>query len=131
MPIPQFDFVLETVLPPSIFAALSPRLSTAVAPAFHRRGAAAVRADLLNAAATITVTRARCVDSSARQNPTTKVRTNRSVRSRISARPVPMIYTTTRRRHEPPMSISWSFGKTPIPIFPFSGKAKGEYARLR
>ena len=48
---------LETVLPPSIFAALGPRLSTVAAPVQQRRGAAAVRADLLNAGATFTMAR--------------------------------------------------------------------------
>ncbi len=48
---------LETVLPPSIFAALAPRLSGAVAPVRHQRGAAAVRADLLSAGATFTMAR--------------------------------------------------------------------------
>ena len=44
---------LETVLPSGIFAALAPRLSTAPAPLLHQRGAAVVRAELLEAAATI------------------------------------------------------------------------------
>ena len=48
---------LETVLPPGIFAALAPRLPAAVSPASQRRPAAAVRAELLDAAATITVSR--------------------------------------------------------------------------
>ena len=48
---------LETVLPPGIFAALVPRLVAAPAPVLHRRGAAAVRAELLEAASTIRMSR--------------------------------------------------------------------------
>jgi hypothetical protein len=48
---------LETVLPPGIFAALGPRLPTTPAPALHPRGAAVVRAELLEAAATMRVSR--------------------------------------------------------------------------
>jgi hypothetical protein len=48
---------LETVLPPAVFAALARRLPAAVSPAPQRRPAAAVRAELLDAAATITVSR--------------------------------------------------------------------------
>jgi hypothetical protein len=48
---------LETVLPPGIFAALARRLPAAVDHATQRRPAAAVRAELLDAAATITVSR--------------------------------------------------------------------------
>ena len=48
---------LETVLPAGIFAALAPRLSTAPAPLLHQRGAAVVRAELLEAAATMRVSR--------------------------------------------------------------------------
>jgi hypothetical protein len=48
---------LETVLPPRIFAALVPRLPAAPAPLVHTRGAAVVRAQLLEAAATIHVSR--------------------------------------------------------------------------
>ena len=49
---------LETVLPPGIFAALVPRLSVAPAPVLHKRGLAMVRAELLDAGATIRVSRA-------------------------------------------------------------------------
>ena len=48
---------LETVLPPGIFAALVPRLVAAPAPVLHRRGAAAARAELLEAASTIRMSR--------------------------------------------------------------------------
>jgi ATP/ADP translocase len=48
---------LETVLPPGIFAALSPRLSTAAGQVVHHRGAAVVRAELLEAAATMHLSR--------------------------------------------------------------------------
>jgi hypothetical protein len=48
---------LETVLPSGIFAALVPRLSAAPVPVLHKRGAATVRAELLEAAATIRVSR--------------------------------------------------------------------------
>ena len=48
---------LETVLPSGIFAALAPRLSAAPAPVLHQRGAAVVRAELLEAAATMRVSR--------------------------------------------------------------------------
>jgi hypothetical protein len=48
---------LETVLTPGIFAALAPRLSTASAPVLDKRGASVVRAELLEAAATIRVSR--------------------------------------------------------------------------
>jgi hypothetical protein len=48
---------LETVLAPRIFAALVPRLSGASLPVLHKRGAAVVRAELLEAAATIHVSR--------------------------------------------------------------------------
>ena len=48
---------LETVLAPRLFAALAPRLSTASAPVLDKRGAAVVRAELLEAAATIRVSR--------------------------------------------------------------------------
>ena len=46
---------LETVLPPRIFSALRPLLTTAAPPPVQRRPAADVRADLLRAGATITV----------------------------------------------------------------------------
>ena len=48
---------LETVLPSGIFAALVPRLSVAPAPVLHKRNAAMVRAELLEAAATIRMSR--------------------------------------------------------------------------
>ena len=48
---------LETVLPSGIFAALAPRLSTAPAPVVPQRGAAVVRAELLEAAATMRMSR--------------------------------------------------------------------------
>ena len=48
---------LETVLPPGIFAALVPRLSAVPAAVLHQRGTAVVRAELLEAAATIRVSR--------------------------------------------------------------------------
>ena len=48
---------LETVLPTGIFAALAPRLSTAPAPVLPQRGAAVVRAELLEAAATMRMSR--------------------------------------------------------------------------
>ena len=48
---------LETVLPSGIFAALLPRLSAVPAPVLHQRGAAVVRAELLDAAATFRVSR--------------------------------------------------------------------------
>jgi hypothetical protein len=48
---------LETVLPPGVFAALVPRLSTSPAPVLHKRGAAVLRADLLEAGATIRMSR--------------------------------------------------------------------------
>jgi hypothetical protein len=48
---------LETVLPPGIFATLARRLPAAVDHGPQRRPAAAVRAELLDAAATITVSR--------------------------------------------------------------------------
>ena len=53
---------LETVLPPGIFAALVPRLSVAPAPVPHRRGAASARAELLEAAATIRLSRKQVLD---------------------------------------------------------------------
>ena len=49
---------LETVLPPGIFAALVPRLSAAPTPVLRKRGPAVVRAELLDAGATIRVSRA-------------------------------------------------------------------------
>jgi hypothetical protein len=48
---------LETVLTPGIFAVLAPRLSAAPAPVLDKRGASVVRAELLEAAATIRVSR--------------------------------------------------------------------------
>ena len=48
---------LETVLPSGIFAALVPRLSAVPAPVSHKRGAAMVRAQLLEAGATIRMSR--------------------------------------------------------------------------
>ena len=48
---------LETVLPSGIFAALAPRLSTAPVPVLHQRGAAVLRAELLEAGATMRVSR--------------------------------------------------------------------------
>jgi hypothetical protein len=48
---------LETVLPSGIFAALVPRLSAAPAPGLHKRGAATARAELLEAGATIRISR--------------------------------------------------------------------------
>ena len=48
---------LETVLPSGIFAALAPRLSTSPAPVLPQRGAAVVRAELLEAAATMRMSR--------------------------------------------------------------------------
>ena len=48
---------LETVLPPGIFTALVPRLSAAPAPVLRKRGLAMVRAELLDAGATIRVSR--------------------------------------------------------------------------
>jgi hypothetical protein len=48
---------LETVLPPRLFSALVPRLPAAVSPAAQRRGVATLRAELLGAAATITLSR--------------------------------------------------------------------------
>ena len=48
---------LETVLPSGIFAALAPRLSTVPAPLLHQRGAAVLRAELLEAGATMRVSR--------------------------------------------------------------------------
>ena len=53
---------LETVLPPGIFAALVPRLSVAPAPVLHKRGAATARAELLEAAATIRMSRKQVLD---------------------------------------------------------------------
>jgi hypothetical protein len=65
---------LETVLPPSIFAALAPRLSAAAAPVVHRRGAAMVRAELAERRAPRSPWRAaRCGGSSAQQNSKTTV----------------------------------------------------------
>lgn len=51
------DEYLETVLPSGIFAALVPRLSAAPVPFLHKRGTATVGAELLEAAATIRVSR--------------------------------------------------------------------------
>ena len=48
---------LETVLAPRIFAALAPRLSAGIARGPHTRSAEAARAKLLNAAATIHISR--------------------------------------------------------------------------
>jgi ATP/ADP translocase len=48
---------LETVLPSAIFAALAPRLATAPAQLLHQRGAAVLRAELLEAGATMRVSR--------------------------------------------------------------------------
>ena len=48
---------LETVLAPGIFAALAPRLSAAPAPVLRKRDLAMVRAELLDAGATIRVSR--------------------------------------------------------------------------
>ena len=48
---------LETVLPSGIFAALVPRLSAVPEPVSHKRGAAMVRAQLLEAGATIRMSR--------------------------------------------------------------------------
>ena len=48
---------LETVVAPRIFAALAPRLSVVIERVPHNRGAAAARAELLHAAATIHMTR--------------------------------------------------------------------------
>ncbi len=53
---------LEVVLPSAIFAALAPRLSAAPGPASHKRGAAMVRAQLLEAGATIRMSRKQILD---------------------------------------------------------------------
>jgi hypothetical protein len=50
---------LETILPPGIFVALVPRLSAAPAPTLRKRGLATVRAELLDAGATIRVSSSR------------------------------------------------------------------------
>ncbi len=49
---------ISAVLPSGIFAALVPRLSAAPAPVLRKRGLAVVRAELLDAGATIRVSRA-------------------------------------------------------------------------
>ena len=53
---------LEVVLPSGIFAALAPRLSAAPGPVSHKRGAAMVRAQLLEAGATIRMSRKQVLD---------------------------------------------------------------------
>jgi hypothetical protein len=53
---------LEVVLPSGIFAALAPRLSVAPGPVTHKRGAAMVRAQLLEAGATIRMSRKQVLD---------------------------------------------------------------------
>jgi hypothetical protein len=53
---------LEVVLPSAIFGALAPRLSAAPGPASHKRGAAMVRAQLLEAGATIRMSRKQILD---------------------------------------------------------------------
>ena len=53
---------LEVVLPSGIFAALAPRLSATPGPVSHKRGAAMVRAQLLEAGATIRMSRQQVLD---------------------------------------------------------------------
>jgi hypothetical protein len=53
---------LEVVLPTGIFAALAPRLSAAPGAVSHKRGAAMVRAQLLEAGATIRMSRKQVLD---------------------------------------------------------------------
>jgi hypothetical protein len=53
---------LEVVLPSGIFAALVPRLSAVPGPIAHKRGAAMVRAQLLEAGATIRMSRKQVLD---------------------------------------------------------------------
>ena len=59
---------LETVLPPGIFAALVPRLSAGPAPVLHKRGAVTVRAELLEAGATIRVSRKQILEELTRHD---------------------------------------------------------------